>query len=48
MNSEETLNFSKLAGVKAHIEKYSLDDCMKGFEAMTANKAKFRSVIVFS
>ena len=45
MDSEDTLKFSALAGVKAQIELYSLDKAPEAFDRMMSGKARFRVVI---
>ncbi|TFK55438.1 GroES-like protein [Heliocybe sulcata] len=43
---EDTVRFAQLTGVKAHIQKFSLDDALKGFDGMMDGSVKFRAVIV--
>jgi D-arabinose 1-dehydrogenase-like Zn-dependent alcohol dehydrogenase len=45
MDSEETLNFSSLAGVKPMIETYALEQAPEAFERMMSGKARFRVVL---
>lgn len=45
MDSEDTLNFSKLKGVKPQIETYSLDKAPDAYDRMMSGKALFRVVI---
>jgi D-arabinose 1-dehydrogenase-like Zn-dependent alcohol dehydrogenase len=45
MDSEDTLNFSALAGVKAMIEVYPLEKAAEAFEHMMSGKARFRVVL---
>jgi D-arabinose 1-dehydrogenase-like Zn-dependent alcohol dehydrogenase len=45
IDSEDTLNFSALTGVRAMIEKYPLDKAPEAFERMMSGKAKFRVVL---
>lgn len=45
MDSEDTLNFSKLKGVRPKIETYSLDKAPEAFERMMSGKALFRVVL---
>jgi D-arabinose 1-dehydrogenase-like Zn-dependent alcohol dehydrogenase len=45
MDSEDTLNFSKLKGVKPKIETYSLDKAPEAFDRMMSGKALFRVVM---
>jgi len=41
-DSEDTLRFSALTGVRAMIEKYPLEKVSEAFERMTSGKAEFR------
>ena len=45
MDSEDTLNFSALNGVKPKIETYTLDKAPEAFDRMMSGKARFRVVI---
>jgi D-arabinose 1-dehydrogenase-like Zn-dependent alcohol dehydrogenase len=45
MDSEDTLNFSALAGVKPMIETYPLDRAAEAFDRMMSGKARFRVVL---
>jgi D-arabinose 1-dehydrogenase-like Zn-dependent alcohol dehydrogenase len=45
MDSEDTLNFSVLTGVKPQIEVYPLDKAPEAFDRMMSGKARFRVVI---
>ena len=45
MDSEDTLNFSALFGVKPKIETYTLDKAPEAFDRMMSGKALFRVVI---
>ena len=45
MDSEDTLNFSKLAGVKPMIETYPLEKAAEAFDRMMSGKARFRVVL---
>ena len=45
MDSEDTLNFSTLTGVKPKIEVYPLEKAPEAFERMMSGKARFRVVI---
>ncbi len=45
IDSEDTLKFSSLFGVKAIIEKYPLDKAPEAFERMMSGKARFRVVL---
>jgi D-arabinose 1-dehydrogenase-like Zn-dependent alcohol dehydrogenase len=44
-DSEDTLRFSELTGVRAMIEKYPLADAQKAFDRMLSGKARFRVVL---
>ena len=45
MDSEDTLNFSALSGVKPMIETYSLDRAAEAYDLMMSGKARFRVVL---
>jgi len=45
IDSEDTLNFSALTGVKAQIETYPLDNAAEAFDRMMSGKARFRVVL---
>lgn len=45
MDSEDTLNFSALTGIKPIVEKYSLDKAPEAFDRMMSGKARFRVVL---
>jgi D-arabinose 1-dehydrogenase-like Zn-dependent alcohol dehydrogenase len=45
IDSEDTLKFSAQTGVKALIEKYTLDKAPEAFERMMSGKARFRVVL---
>jgi D-arabinose 1-dehydrogenase-like Zn-dependent alcohol dehydrogenase len=45
MDSEDTLNFSVLTGVKPQIETYPLEKAPEAFDRMMSGKARFRVVI---
>jgi len=45
MDSEDTLNFSALTGVKPQIEVYPLDKAPEAFDRMMSGKARFRVVL---
>jgi D-arabinose 1-dehydrogenase-like Zn-dependent alcohol dehydrogenase len=45
MDSEDTLNFSALAGVKPMIETYPLERAAEAFDRMMSGKARFRVVL---
>lgn len=45
MDSEDTMNFSALAGVKPMIETYPLEKAAEAFDRMMSGKARFRVVL---
>jgi D-arabinose 1-dehydrogenase-like Zn-dependent alcohol dehydrogenase len=45
MDSEETLQFSALSGVRPMIEKFPLEKANEAFQQMITGKARFRAVI---
>jgi D-arabinose 1-dehydrogenase-like Zn-dependent alcohol dehydrogenase len=45
-DSEETVAFSKLSGVKARIEKFSFDKAEEAYGKVMSNKVRFRAVLV--
>jgi D-arabinose 1-dehydrogenase-like Zn-dependent alcohol dehydrogenase len=45
MDSEDTLNFSALTGVKPRIETYSLNQAPEAFDRMMSGRARFRVVL---
>ena len=45
MDSEDTLNFSALTGVRPMIETYPLEQAEEAFERMMSGKARFRVVL---
>jgi D-arabinose 1-dehydrogenase-like Zn-dependent alcohol dehydrogenase len=45
MDSEDTLNFSALAGIKPMVETYPLDRAAEAFDRMMSGKARFRVVL---
>ena len=45
-DSEDTLNFCALTGIRPMIEKFALADAPAGFERMITNQARFRVVLV--
>lgn len=45
MDSEDTLNFSALTGVKPMIETYPLEKAAEAFDRMMSGKARFRVVL---
>jgi D-arabinose 1-dehydrogenase-like Zn-dependent alcohol dehydrogenase len=46
MDSEETLRFSELTGVRAMIEKFPLNKVKEGYEHMMSGKVTFRGVLM--
>jgi D-arabinose 1-dehydrogenase-like Zn-dependent alcohol dehydrogenase len=46
-DSQDTLEFSALAGVHPMIEKYSIDRVAEGYEQMLSGKVRFRVVLTF-
>ncbi|MGE5261268.1 MAG: alcohol dehydrogenase, partial [Actinomycetota bacterium] len=45
-DSEDTLRFSALQGIKPMIETYPLDKAQEGYDRMMSSKARFRVVLV--
>jgi D-arabinose 1-dehydrogenase-like Zn-dependent alcohol dehydrogenase len=45
MDSEDTLNFSVLAGIKPMVETYPLERAAEAFDHMMSGKARFRVVL---
>lgn len=45
-DSEETMNFCALTGVRAMIEEFPLADAAKAYERMITGKVRFRAVLV--
>jgi D-arabinose 1-dehydrogenase-like Zn-dependent alcohol dehydrogenase len=45
MDSEDTLKFSALTGVKPMIETYPLEKAAEAFDRMMSGKARFRVVL---
>jgi len=46
-DSEDTVNFAKLSGVKTMVEKYKIEDVQKALDSMLTSKARFRPVIIY-
>jgi D-arabinose 1-dehydrogenase-like Zn-dependent alcohol dehydrogenase len=46
IDSEETLAFSKLTGVRPRIEKFKLEQAEEAFARVMENKVRFRAVLV--
>jgi len=44
-DSEDTLQFSTLTGVKPHVEVFPLEKVQEAYDLMMSNKARFRVVI---
>ncbi|MBZ5498416.1 MAG: hypothetical protein LAP85_18615 [Acidobacteriia bacterium] len=44
-DSEDTMNFSALRGIRAMVETFPLEDAAKAYERMLANKVRFRAVL---
>ncbi len=47
IESEETMNFSALTGVRAQIETFKLDKVEEAFAKMMSNDIRFRAVLTF-
>jgi D-arabinose 1-dehydrogenase-like Zn-dependent alcohol dehydrogenase len=45
MDSEDTLNFSALTGVKPMTEVYPLEKAAEAYDRMMSGKARFRVVV---
>ncbi len=45
-DSEDTMNFCALTGVRAMIEEFPLTEAARAFERMMANQVRFRAVLV--
>ncbi len=48
IDSEDTLKFCALTGIRPMIQQYPLDKAGDAFEDMMSNKARFRSVITMN
>lgn len=46
LDSEDTVKFSVLTGVKARIEKFKLEDAEQAYAKVMENKVRFRAVLV--
>ena len=46
IDSEDTINFSQVQGVKCLVERFPFNKAPEAVEAMRANKVRFRSVLV--
>jgi D-arabinose 1-dehydrogenase-like Zn-dependent alcohol dehydrogenase len=47
-DSEDTLNFAVLCGVRPMIEKFPLDHASEAYERMMSGKAEYRVVLTMS
>jgi len=47
-DSEDTLNFSVLTGVRPMIEKYPLERAAEAFDRMMSGKAEYRVVLTMA
>ncbi|MET0791331.1 MAG: alcohol dehydrogenase [Polyangiaceae bacterium] len=45
VDSEDTLNFSKLSGVRARIERFQLEQADEAFNKVMENRVRFRAVL---
>jgi D-arabinose 1-dehydrogenase-like Zn-dependent alcohol dehydrogenase len=45
-DSEDTLNFCALTGIRPMIEEFALEDAAKAYDRMIANQVRFRAVLV--
>lgn len=45
-DSEDTLNFCALTGIRPMIEEFALEDAVRGYQRMITNQARFRVVLV--
>lgn len=45
-DSEDTLNFCVLTGIRPMVEEFALEDASQGYERMIRNQARFRVVLV--
>ena len=45
MDSEETLNFSALSGVRPRIERFKLEQADEAFAKVMENRVRFRAVL---
>ncbi len=48
MDSEDTLNFSAMAGIKPMVETYPLENAAEAFDRMMSGKARFRVVLTMA
>ncbi len=47
-DSEDTLNFCALTGIRPMVEEFALEDAARGYERMIRNQARFRVVLTNS
>jgi len=47
-DSEETMNFCALTGIRPMIEQFPLDEASRAYQKMMANEVRFRAVLVTS
>lgn len=47
-DSEDTIQFATVSGVKCRVEKFSLDEAQKAYDHMMSGKARFRAVLAIS
>ncbi len=45
-DSEETMNFCAISGIRPMIEEFALEDAAKGYDQMISGRVRFRSVLV--
>ena len=45
-DSEDTLNFCALTGIRPMIEEFPLEDAARAFQRMITNQVRFRAVLV--
>jgi D-arabinose 1-dehydrogenase-like Zn-dependent alcohol dehydrogenase len=45
-DSEDTMNFCAMTGIRPMIEEFPLEDAEKGYQRMITNQARFRAVLV--
>jgi len=48
IDSEDTLKFSVLTGVKPKVETFPLEKANEAFAKMMANEVRFRAVLIMS
>jgi D-arabinose 1-dehydrogenase-like Zn-dependent alcohol dehydrogenase len=47
-DSQDTLEFSALAGVRAMIERYPLEKAAEAYDQMMSGRARFRAVLTMA